>query len=746
MNKNIFKYAITFLLTLGFINTYSQTFEIRTTENDYGYLAVQMRETSGTGTPTTSTNIVDITFVVRYPSGAVDFDLICSTNDYYIIDGLGGEQSSGGFDYHYWNASNTPYSCPNNWVQNTWVDIAVLKATGATGSGTVEIAPNNWDGRSLNWNQGGIDYLPIVNGNVSYSYPTVVYDLVWKGGGQVGFETDWFFSLNWEDECGDAASSAPNSTLNVYIPDVSGGSGYLPSSNLMNSMACKNLRIEAGGQLSVPATNGALAVSEKLYSYGTLTITPNANATITGDSYLDAAQSIVIQATSSGVGSFIDNGTITYGASGTAKVQTYLSNNAGNNFLDIHLVGPTVDKISGGTDGALLSAFNLVNGNTYAYEWDETEPTVTGWQNIFDNSYVVNAGAGIGLSTDDGNPQTIELTGELMTGPISSPNLTYSNNHNELISNPYPSAIDFDGLAGIDNSSVVENMYWIWNPVSNTYVTRAAGVLGSQYIQVGQGFFVRTKSGGGTFDFTNARRAHSNDAFRDIIPNLLTIKAYGGQEGYEDEMAVRFDDNATSGYDNEIESEKWSSQNSDATQISCIAEDNTELAINVLPLESLNSGITSVPMHFNCGYNAEYTLSFYDLETFEVGSEIWLEDKLLGGDWISVNNNPDYVFTATPDDAEDRFVIHFFGPTDISEYGIDDIDIYSYRQHALVKNNTGEHIKNISIYTLSGELLVSADKAELQLNKFWVSDELGYFVVRVITDSKVYTEKVFISK
>lgn len=218
-------------------------------------------------------------------------------------------------------------------------------------------------------------------------------------------------------------------------------------------------------------------------------------------------------------------------------------------------------------------------------------------------------------------------------------------------------------------------------------------------------------------------------------------------EGYEDKSSIRFDDDATSGYDIELEAKKWESQNSDATIIRTIAEDNAQLAINVLPTASLTSGMTSVPMYFNCGYNTDYTLSFFDMETFETGTEIWLEDKQVGGDWISINDNPDYIFTATPDDLEDRFVIHFFGPTGVDEFEIENtVDIFSYRQYAFVRNNTNEIIKKVYIYSLSGELLQDKEPADIKLNKFWVSDKIGYFVVRVITDSNVYTHKVFISK
>ncbi len=748
------------LATVVFIsNTMAQTFQIQITENDYGYLEVQMKETSGTGTPTTSTIVNDISFEIRWLTTlSTDVEIICTSNDYNLADALGSVQTEGSYKYRVFQAATTPLNPPENWTQNTWMTLATFKATSGSGSGSFQIAPDGWVAQGLNWNQGNPpdDYTPTVNGQAdSYTYPTIVYDFVWTGGGTpTAFQNtgSWSLAGNWMDECGGSQGAAPTSSANCFIPTGLSNyptniySGLLPN----QTGSLNNLRIESGGSIDwgISATAPeTLDIAGNLNIYGTLSISPDSYITADDEStYIDAATGLVVEADATGIGSFIDNGTITYGASGTAKVQTYLTNSSGSGNLDIHLIGPTVDQISGGTDGAYLSAFNLSAGNTYAYEWDETEATASGWQNISDNSYVVNTGAGIGLSANDNTNYTLNMTGELMTGSISSPSLTYSNNHNELISNPYPSAIDFDGLAS-DNSSVVENKYWIWNPAGNTYIARAAGSGGSQYIQVGQGFFVETKSGGGTFDFTNTRRAHSNDAFRSVTTNILTVIATGGQEGYEDEMIVRFDETATSGYDIEIEAEKWASQNSDATMIKTIAEDNTELAINVLPTESLNNGMTSVPMHFNCGYVTDYSLSFYDMESFETGTEIWLEDKQTGEDWISINNNPDYSFTATPDDEEDRFVLHFFGPTGVDEFGVENsIAIYGYRQHAFVKNNSNEVIKEVKIYTLAGELLREMQTVDLKLNKYWVSDKLGYYVVRVVTNNNVYTGKVFISK
>jgi len=164
---------------------------------------------------------------------------------------------------------------------------------------------------------------------------------------------------------------------------------------------------------------------------GALNLFPLGHVTVSGSTTINSAGGIVVQATSAGVGSFIDNGTITYGGSGTATVQTYLSNSAGVGSFDIHLIGPTVDEenYTGTGTGAYLEEFILDGVSTYAYEWDESVVSTSAWVNLTSLTDEIYSGNGIGLSATDNDNHTLSMTGALMTGSVSSPALTYSSNH-----------------------------------------------------------------------------------------------------------------------------------------------------------------------------------------------------------------------------------------------------------------------------------------------------------------------------
>ncbi len=762
MKKFILTIQLLVIVTFLGGKLFSQSFfEARVISNEKGYLEYQVRAVDASVVPTTGLPITQISFEIRWPDiNNADIEVLCSNNFYTIVDGLGARQDKNTYYWRNFVMNTSPINADHDWTLNVWETIVQFKVTGTTGTTDFDVAPSGWVPQDLVWAQGAptaTAYFPDVNGSVSnYDYPTLVYDFVWTGAnlfhGNPKDPTVWEVTGNWDDECGNDKGDYPWQGIeNVYVPDVSSASGYFPEAAGSNADGwyCDNVLIASGAHVTVPDlssyTNPFFNIvgNLKINDGGKLYLPALGYATVTGTTDIEGAAGIEVQSDATGTGSFIDNGTITYGTSGTGKVQTYITNTATVGSFHMHTVGPTVDV--GGAGGATLSAFDLVAGSTYAYDWDEAQPVANGWQNIFSNSYLVATGDGIAFSTTDATDHTMEMTGAFVTGNTSPPALTHSNNFDELISNPYPSAIDFDAFYTA-NSGVINNSYWIWNPSAGNYEIRTGGTGSQQYIQVGQAFFVETNSAG-TVQFTNAMRDHSSDAFRETIPNMLTMNVSGGNMGYSDKLIVRFTQDATNGYDVNLDGAKWNSMYDDATMIRSIAEDGSELAINVLPLEGLQGDMVSVPVNFQCGYTADYTFDFEGIDSFEAGNEVWLEDKKDNDKWVYLNNNPHYTFTATSYEPHDRFILHFFGPTSINDKDEAKVDIYSWRQYAFIKNVTNEKIKKVSIYNMAGSLVKEKEIPDGQkLSKIWVSDHMAYYVVQVITESSVYTNKILITK
>ncbi len=118
--------------------------------------------------------------------------------------------------------------------------------------------------------------------------------------------------------------------------------------------------------------------------------------------------------------------------------------------------------------------------------------------------------------------------------------------------------------------------------------------------------------------------------------------------------------------------------------------------------------MTSIPIHFECGYDAEYTFNFSGIETFEYATSIWIED-LQTGIWNSVSEtNPVVTFNGSPDDDKERFVLHFMGPTAISgnkcmQKEPKVVHIYSSNDKIYIRNTTNEIIKDVAVFNILGQ-------------------------------------------
>ncbi len=491
-----------------------------------------------------------------------------------------------------------------------------------------------------------------------------------------------------------------------------------------------------------------------------LIIQPEASVTTKGNLTLATARKgIVVQTgttSDSPRGSYIVMGTVSHSGKGSMEVQSYITGIAGaDTVYHMHFVGaPVEDTTSGYNNSVRLQQFDMTYLDTYAYRYfasiDTNDPD-TPWVNVWPYDYEIPLGEGLTLTNGVAGSDTIVMEGYPVGNDITY-TLTYNvANPYELISNPFPSAIDFDEFAS-DNSSYIFNKYKIWNASGGNYVVRSNNSGATRYIQYGQAFFVVVKStaNGSNLTFDDSQKSHSNDPFRDTNPNELAMFVEGGSIGFTDELYIRFTEGALSGLD-DYDALKWNSINYQATMIRTVAEDGSELAINMLPPELLYSGKTTVPVLFQCGEEAEYTFTFKGISSFGEDAEIWLEDKKGDGitpGWTYIPEDGfQYVFNGSPDDTHDRFAIHFFGPTSTPENETNpanSLKIYASGMYAYVLNNTDETIRRVTIFDLMGKIVYSGTLPKQILSKLYVSDITGYYIVRVETDRNIYTQKVLI--
>ena len=238
---------------------------------------------------------------------------------------------------------------------------------------------------------------------------------------------------------------------------------------------------------------------------------------------------------------------------------------------------------------------------------------------------------------------------------------------------------------------------------------------------------------------------------RDASTDLLKITVEGGTQGFRDETYIHFDEDATTGYDVEIDAIKWYSIDPEATMIWSIASDNTELAINNLPQGDLYGILNTIPMTFVCGYGGgEYTLSFSEMDTFDESVEIWIEDQVTGDGWLDITDEENtYTFSALPEDAPDRFKIHILDPnaiTDINNQSASDPKkIYSSGNKIFLNKINVDQVKDIVVYNLLGQIVsYEIITSSNDLSTLQIKGNTGYYVVRITVNNQTQSEKIYI--
>ncbi|MBN1339863.1 MAG: hypothetical protein JXA03_11100 [Bacteroidales bacterium] len=290
-----------------------------------------------------------------------------------------------------------------------------------------------------------------------------------------------------------------------------------------------------------------------------------------------------------------------------------------------------------------------------------------------------------------------------------------------LVGNPYSSSVDPATFTWGPNMN--QSTYY-WDGWANTYFSWAGGI--GSMVPPTQGFFV-SAFGGDNFGLAPANRAHETTQYfyKNEISNLLKLKAEGNN--YSDVTYVRFHNEATAGFDKVWDAYKLISNVPEVPQIYTTLG-GTNYSINAV--ESTDA----MPMAFSAGVSGNYSISIEENNDFDV---VYLEDLKTGK---MHDLSTAYEFSYNAGDDANRFVIHFGQISlDNAQNGI---VVYSYNNHVYVYNANNLQ-GDIMIYGVMGQVVTSA-QLEGGLNMITLNDVNNYYVVKVLTESIVVSEKVYI--
>ncbi len=608
-------------------------------------------------------------------------------------------------------------------TQEVWMsdqdELSIYYKDSAKGAWTIL---QTWITSHQTWTQAGITLPNTSNtsyiafgGNAKYGRGICIDDVeisgrvlsTWTGN----TSADWSVASNWNN------SLIPDAGTDVIIPTSPSG-GNFPEINSLPVANCFDLTIQSGAHLYVPV-NKALTVNGF--------VTNNAGET-----------GLIIKSNVSGTGSLIHSTPDI-----DATVERFLTK------MKWHLIGMPIES-------GLAGIFDLPPGQSDIYLKTHIESTNTWGSFIVPVNYPLTQGRGYECWVGDPygyqNDETIVFAGKLnagdyTTGTGSFYDLEFTPGHGlNLICNPYPSAIEANLRSW--NRNKVTGSVWTWDPGIGNYrvwnsrdelSNGGLGTLSGGIVPSMQAFFVLATGTNPSITIPQNSRVHNNQPYykdSELPVNTLLLEVNGN--GYQDAVIVNFDELATDAFDLDYDVEKIFGIEEAPQIYSKIIGKN--LTINSLPYIT---DYKVVDVSFDCSMTSLYTLEASGMNGFEGSSEVYLED-LKENVLVDLNEQSNYSFSYNSEENPDRFLLHFGKPFGINDAETSQISIYSNKDMVYIQTKSNELTK-VSICDILGKEITQYESSNENPIRIRVTSGTGYYLIKVQTGKRLFTEKVFIN-
>lgn len=496
-----------------------------------------------------------------------------------------------------------------------------------------------------------------------------------------GTSDDWRDESNWNN-------GIPGSQTNVII-----GPGATHYPRIKTHMGnCNDILVQSG-----PSGDGAIISSWKLYIWGNLTV----QRYVTDGGWHD------------------------------------ISASTGNQTVNSLYQGPSGPNV-------WLRTYDEP-ANTRTYITDLTTPMPPG------------KGFEVWVESSQREDVTFEFTGLkdeiVVLNTTSTPAISYTSGSPQsdygynLIGNPFPCPIDWDIVD--DDLYFVSGTAWVWDHAAGNWKDRVGGVgsLTDGIIPMGQGFFIQTTGPSCRLALWDDHRVNaSQDYYKksssDVGSEFDQVSLLINNDFRNDELNIVFRDEANDIYDVDFDGRKLFSIVDEAPAIYSYQNEES-LSTNALP--SIENETRTVDVHFIAGVTDDYKIQA-EISNLE-NIRIFLEDKFLG-EFIDLRTSPEYNFSANTSDDNDRFVLHF-NPviTDVGESANENlINVYAYDDKICIKSHgaAANERKQVWVYDLSGRIALNKLMPASGFTTIPVTHLKGYFVVKVLSESGVKTDKIYI--
>ncbi|WP_018343072.1 hypothetical protein [Cytophaga aurantiaca] len=494
--------------------------------------------------------------------------------------------------------------------------------------------------------------------SLSISFSNTVCPLTWIGV----TSTAWNTPTNW------STTIVPTSTNAITIP--ASGVPFMPtvsaSSDAKSIVNNGTITLASGGTLNAYASvtnNGTVnsVAGSKLVFKGTTASTVsgiptlfnmelNNTAGLTVSTPLTLNGTLILTAGTLSTGNKVKinidgGGNIGFNSGNVGSV-------SGNVTVYRNVVSNTTHYISCPLDGVTAAdladnaqVINPVTTKTRLFQYNT--PTFA-WTPV--NSLSTTLSPGTAYSMWFPTPTLVDFTGTYNHAAgysYSSPNVATKF---MFVSNPYPSTLDWEAASGWTKTGIMNATYF-WNPTTNSYASYVSGQgtnTATQYIPAMNSFFVAYD---GNASFPTATVAMTNSVRTSTYASMWrtaadeTVRLTLKSSTASDDAIIRFNEDATNDFDNELDAYKFLNASSVPSIYTTYGA--TKYSINSIASPSVRD---TIPVFTKLPADGDYVLS---ITCSDPTLQYILVDKKLGT--RTVVKTMDYTYLGLKTDSINRF-------------------------------------------------------------------------------------------
>ncbi|MBU3929003.1 MAG: hypothetical protein KKB74_14455, partial [Bacteroidetes bacterium] len=353
------------------------------------------------------------------------------------------------------------------------------------------------------------------------------------------------------------------------------------------------------------------------------------------------------------------------------------------------------------------------------YGWSEDSYT---WMNhkVGDPSQIA---PGVGYLVSYETTATKDFTGNFNDTDITLSNLSLTagqGNGWHLLGNPFQSALHWTNNISTWEPTAIGIAAKILNSGGGYTDITSDGI--NQYIPANQGFFVQATDATNSLTIPLDERTHNSTAFyKSLVQNSLTLKASDGE--FYVETWIQMMEGATADFDDQYDVNFLGGMYQAPYLYSIISGEGHLSTNRIAPVTQH----TTVPLAFKAFLNREYTITASTAGSFGDEIEVILEDTQENIQ-IDLKDTLEYTFMATADELTERFVVHFFNVTGISETTHpESVQIYSYGNRIYLHSELNAY-GDVTIYNLLGQNVYHTPIELNGLQSFNLNLNTGWYV------------------